>query len=174
VSGIDFYPTLLEMAGIGVPPEQAIDGRSLVPLLKGEENREIAERDLYWHYPHYGNQGGDPSSIIRNGPWKLIHYHEDGHNELYDLVSDPGEQNDVIEKNGTAASGLRERLDRWLADVNARFPVADPEYDPGKRKAYLQKLEHEMMPKLESEHAEYLDPDWQPNEDWWGSQVTID
>ena len=174
VSGIDFYRTFLELAGIPDPGEQLIDGRSIVSLLEGEPDREIAERDLFWHYPHYGNQGGEPSSMIRSGPWKLIHYHEDGHDELYNLESDPGEQNDLLDDNRAEASKLRQRLDNWLLDVGARFPDPDPEYDPEKEIARLRELEHELMPKLEAQHAEYLDPDWQPNEDWWGSQVTSD
>jgi len=174
VSGIDFYPTLLELAGLPMPEEQPIDGRSIVTLLWGEQDKEIAERDLFWHYPHYGGQGGEPSSIIRNGPWKLIHYHEDGHDELYNLDRDPGEQNDVLAGNEATASPMRERLDRWLVDVNATFPTPDPEYDPAKEAARLHELEHKHMAELEAEHAQYLDPDWQPNDDWWGSQVTID
>ncbi len=174
VSGIDFYPTFLELAGFSVPQKQVIDGKSFVSLLKGEEDQEIEERDLFWHYPHYGNQGGDPSSIIRSGPWKLIHYHEDRHDELYNLESDPGEQNNLLADNSAKASELRQRLDNWLVEVDARFPVPDPEYDLAKEKTRLHELEHELMPNLESKHARYLDPDWQPNEDWWGSQVTID
>ena len=174
VSGIDFYPTLLELAGIPVPNDQVIDGRSMASLLRSEQDTEIAGRDLFWHYPHYGNQGGDPSSIIRNGPWKLIHYYEDGHDEIYNLDSDPGEQNDAMADNGAKAGELRRRLDRWLAEAGARFPVPDPQYDAEKERARLHTVEHEMMPELEAQHAGYLDPDWQPNEDWWGSQVTID
>ena len=174
VSGIDFYPTLLELADIPIPVEQVIDGKSLVPLLNKEENSEIAERDLFWHYPHYGNQGGDPSSIIRNGPWKMIHYYEDEHDELYNLDSDPGEKNNIITDHKTKATELHQRLDIWLSEVDAKFPVLDSEYVPEKEQARLHKLEHEFMPKLEVEHAEYLNPNWQPNEDWWGSQVTID
>ena len=174
VSGIDFYATLLELAGLDVPPEQEIDGVSMVALLNGEPGGEEFERDLFWHYPHYGNQGGDPSSMIRRGPWKLIHYHEDGHDELYNLDTDPGEQNDVHSANGKLASDLRRGLDRWLTEVDAKFPVSDTEYDPEKESARLHRLEHKEMPRLEAEHAEYLDPDWQPNEDWWGSQVIND
>jgi hypothetical protein len=104
----------------------------------------------------------------------MIHYYEDSHDELYNLDSDPGERNDVIADNRTKATELRQRLDSWLAEVSAKFPVPDPQYDPEKERARLHKLEHELMPKLEAEHAEYLSPSWQPNEDWWGSQVTID
>jgi len=174
VSGIDFYPTFLGLAGLPVLQEQVIDGKSLVSLLKGEVDQEIEERDLFWHYPHYGNQGGDPSSIIRNGPWKLIHYHEDRHDELYNLDIDPGERANVLPENGTKASELRKLLDQWLVEVDAKFPVPDPEHDPEKERDRLHKLEHELMPQLETEHAEYLDANWQPNEDWWGSQVITD
>jgi arylsulfatase A-like enzyme len=174
VSGIDFYPTFMELAGIPVPPEQVIDGMSMVTLLSGQRDGEIAERDLFWHYPHYGNQGGDPSSMIRSSSWKLIHYYEDGHDELYNLDTDPGEQTDVIAESGEKAQELRKRLDRWLVEVDAKLPNPDPEYDPDKEKARIRSLEYELMPKLEAEHAEYLDPGWQPNEDWWGSQVTND
>ena len=174
VSGIDFYPTLLELAGLGIPAEQLIDGRTLVPLLRGRTDPAISERDLFWHYPHYGNQGGDPSSIVRRGPWKLIHYHEDRHNELYDLIADPGERHDVLGDRRDTAEELWLRLERWLDEVEAKFPASDPQYDVAEDQARAHRLEHELMPELEAQHAAYLDPDWQPNADWWGSQVTAD
>ena len=174
VSAIDFYPTILELADIPIPQAQVIDGRSLVPLLRGNQDQDIAERDLFWHYPHYGNQGGDPSSIIRNGPWKLIHYYEDDHDELYNLDSDPGEQDDVIADNNVKADELRQRMDVWLVEVGAKFPVPDSQYDARKERDRLHSLEHEFMRSLELTHAKYLTPNWQPNADWWGSQVTID
>ena len=124
VSGIDFYSTFLELAELPPPPTQIIDGGSLVSLLRGEPDGGLAKRDLFWHYPHYGNQGGDPSSIIRNGAWKLIHYYEDGHDELYNLASDPGEQHNVIADNQAKANELRQRLDHWLAETGAKFPIA--------------------------------------------------
>ena len=85
VTGTDFYPTILDLTGIQLLPEEHADGVSLLPLLKGES---IAEHPLFWHYPHYGNQGGEPSSVIRESEWKLIHYYEDGRNELYNLQTD--------------------------------------------------------------------------------------
>ena len=133
VSGIDFYPTLLKLAGIPIPEEQKIDGMDLTPLLDGNSDKKIEERDLFWHYPHYGNQGGEPSSIIRSGSWKLIHYYEDGRDELYNLETDPMEQNDISTEEPDKSSELREKLDAWLSDVNAKMPIPDPEYDPQKR-----------------------------------------
>ncbi len=174
VSGIDFYPTFMDVAKLQIPSDQIVDGRSILPLLMGEENRDLAERDLFWHYPHYGNQGGDPSSIIRSGDWKLIHYYEDYQDELYNLDCDPGEQNNVAATHAKRAKELRRRLNQWLFETDAKLPARDPQYDRAAEEAYLHKLKHELMPQLEAEHAEYLNPEWQPNEDWWGSHVTID
>ena len=92
----------------------------------------------------------------------------------FGIAADPGEQDDLAALNGTRASELRRSLDRWLAEVNAAFPVPDPQYDPAAESARLRMLEEEAMPRLEAEHARYLDPDWKPNDDWWGSQVTRD
>ncbi len=174
VIGSDFYPTFLDLLDMPIPEDQIVDGCSLVPLLTGGESAELRDRDLFWHYPHYGNQGGDPSSIIRRGDWKLIHYYEDGRDELYNLEEDPGEQNDLSDANDVVAREMRETLDKWLDELDATRPVPDPEYDPEKEAAYLHRLEHEKMPELERQHAQYLDPDWQPDEDWWGSQVIRD
>ena len=124
VSGIDFYPTLLDLAGLEIPAEQVIDGRSMVPLLRRRHDPAISERDLFWHYPHYGNQGGDSTSMIRRGPWKLIHYHEDGHNELYNLETDPGERRDVRNDQRNTADDLWLRLQRWLDETGAEVSGA--------------------------------------------------
>ncbi|NKB68645.1 MAG: sulfatase-like hydrolase/transferase [Candidatus Latescibacteria bacterium] len=174
VSGIDYYPTLLDLAGVPVPEGQQVDGMSLAPLLAGHRDERVAGRDLFWHYPHYGNQGGDPSAIIRRGDWKLIHYFEDGHDELYNLAADPGEQADRAGYQPGEAAMLRQRLDEWLVEVKARLPVPDPDYEVAAEQQRLQQLGGEFMAQLERQHADYLRSDWQPNDDWWGSQVTVD
>lgn len=171
VTGTDFYPTLLELAGAELKPDQHIDGVSLVPLLKGDS---IPLRPLYWHYPHYGNQGGDPSSIIREGAWKLIHYWEDGHDELYHLTADPGESRDVAADHPGITARMGSRLLAWLEEVNARLPVPDPEYNRALDLKRQEEIRNELWPRLEKERLDYLSPDWQPNDDWWGSMVTKD
>jgi arylsulfatase A-like enzyme len=118
VIGIDFFPTLLELAGAKSPPPQTIDGASLVPLLKGGS---LPPRPLFWHYPHYGNQGGEPSSIIRTGDWKLIHYWEDGRNELYNLPADIGEQHDLAATETKRAADLWSQLQTWLKSTGAKL-----------------------------------------------------
>ena len=166
VSGIDWYPTLLELVGLAVPAEQAIDGVSLVPLLNGHS---IAVRPLFWHYPHYGNQGGEPSSVITENNWKLIHYHENGREELYDLASDPGEQKDLAEAEPERTRSLRARLDSWLDAVAAEFPSKDAQFDPAQRAERWNMLKTRGKTRLENRHASYLESTYVPNSDWWGS-----
>ena len=165
-SGIDWYPTLLELAGVSIPSEQVADGVSLVPVLKGES---IIERPLFWHYPHYGNQGGEPSSIIMEDEWKLIYYHEDERYELYNIKEDIGEQKDLLAVHPERAEAMQQRLQQWLRSTPAKFPPKDPQFDPEKREARWQELRTSGMEKLEVKHAQYLDADFKPNEDWWGS-----
>lgn len=167
VTGTDFYPTILELAGLPARPEQHCDGVSLVPLLRGQT---IPERSLFWHYPHYGNQGGEPSSIIRRGDWKLIHYWEDGRDELYELHADPAEQNDVAAEQGALVRELRDALDAWLAETGALIPAPDPRFDPVAKARSQQQIRETLEPRLERQHAAYLEADWKPNPTWWGSQ----
>ncbi|MCM8541145.1 MAG: sulfatase [Lentisphaeraceae bacterium] len=168
VTGTDFYPTILELAGIKAKPEQHVDGVSLVPLLNG---KSIAQRDLFWHYPHYGNQGGEPSSIIRSGKWKLIHYYEDGRNELYNLESDVVEKNNLIDQHSEIVSVLKKKLDEWLKDTEALIPEKDPRYNPEAAQKKKEMIRTKKLPNLEKQHANFLSPDFDPKNKWWGSYV---
>jgi hypothetical protein len=120
VTSCDFYPTMLEMAGLPLKPDQHQDGVSLVPLLTqtGPVNREA----LYWHYPHYHGAGHKPSGAIRAGDYKLIEFLEDNHLELYDLKDDIGEMNDLSEQMPYKAVELRRKLYAWREEVEARMP----------------------------------------------------
>ena len=114
VNGIDWYPTLLELAGIPVPKKQDVDGVSIVPLLKGGA---IADRPLYWHYPHYGNQGGFPGSAVRMGRYKLIESFEHERLQLFDLDNDVGEENDLVDEMPGRVREMHELLERWRSEV---------------------------------------------------------
>ena len=166
VNGIDWYPTLLELAGIPVPKKQDVDGVSIVALLKGGA---IADRPLYWHYPHYGNQGGEPSSIITQDDWKLIYYHEDGRDELYHLAKDPAEKHDLARREPSKAKALRAKLDAWLKSTDAKLPAKDATFDLAKREARWESLKSKGKVGLEKRHANYLAPGYKPNKNWWGS-----
>jgi arylsulfatase A-like enzyme len=170
VTGADFFPTMLDLAGLDLMPEQHVDGVSLKPLLKGSS---IPERAVFWHYPHYGNQGGEPSSIIIKGEYKLIHYYEDVLNELYRPGDDIGEQNDLAKSEPERVGALWKDLDVFLKSSGAKIPMPYDGYDPAwaeqkKQGALKQKA------SLEKSHAAILEEDWQPNKDWWGSLTTQD
>ena len=128
VTSTDFYPTILELAGVPAVPQQHVDGVSLVPLLKSD----VLDREaIYWHYPHYsGGLGGRPSSAVRSGDWKLIEFFEDNRVELYNLRDDLGEQNDLAQANPEKAKALREMLHAWQKQIDAKFPTPNPNYNP--------------------------------------------
>ena len=167
VTGTDFYPTLLEIANLEPRPDQHVDGVSLVPLLNGQT---LADRPLYWHYPHYGNQGGEPSSIIRQGDWKLIHYYEDGRHELYNLADDPSEQHDLASQEPDRTSEMYDTLKKWLESVDAAYPTANPNFDAGAYEQQQRNIRERVLPNLEREAASFLKEDFQPNQNWWGTK----
>lgn len=167
VTGADFYPTLLELAGLQLRPEQHLDGQSLVPVLQGGG---LADRPLFWHYPHYGNQGGEPSGIYRDGYWKLIHYYEDNHDELYRLDLDPGEREDLAKSEPERVNRMRADLLHYLNSVGARFPQPDPRYTAAAGLAKQTLIRDKIWPQLESQHARFLQPDFAPDPTWWKSQ----
>jgi arylsulfatase A-like enzyme len=123
VISIDFYPTLIELAGIkeSTKGNGEIDGVSIVPLLK-ENSKAITRKTLYWHYPHYGNQGGNPGSVIQEKGWKLIFFYEDERVELYRLNKDPGERNDLAKRKKSKTTYLQSKLMDWLKETEARIP----------------------------------------------------
>ena len=171
VTGTDFYPTLLSLCDLPQRPMQHQDGMNLVPLLK---TGLFGERDLFWHYPHYGNQGGEPSSMIRRGPWKLIHYWEDGRQELYNIEDDIGEVADVAEQYPQVVVVLNESLQSWLKDVDATIPRLDSRYDQAKYDARQRHVREVLKPRLERQHADMLHPDFNLDTSWWGSLQSQD
>ena len=137
VTSTDFYPTMLEIAGLPGRPEQHLDGKSLVPVLRQEGS---IERDtLFWHYPHYSNQGGFPGAAVRKGDFKLLERFEDGKVQLYNLAEDIGERNDLAGKMPEKVTELRKLLHDWYKSVDAEF----------------------LYPKEEG-----AEMPWRPGEDW--------
>lgn len=128
VTSPDFYPTLLEMAGLPALPEQHEDGISFVPLLEGE--KEFDRGPIFWHYPHYGNQGGTPGCAMRHGRYKLLRFFEDEHLELYDLESDPGEKTDLAAQEPDLTAAMAAQLSSWLAEIGALLPLPNPAFVP--------------------------------------------
>lgn len=128
IQSIDFFPTLVELAGVERGTKQPLDGLSLVPALQGKALP--AREALFWHFPCYVGRGR-PSSAVRRGHWKLIENFEDQSLELYDLGNDPGERRNLARQEPDRAAALATLLRDWQQQVNAPRPTeANPNYDP--------------------------------------------
>jgi arylsulfatase A len=133
VISIDFYPTLLEMAGLKDEARKAVDGVSLVPLLR--QTGKLQRDAIFWHYPHYQHYqlgGTTPYSAIHAGDFKLIEFHDDMRVELYNLRDDIGEQHDLSKEMQAKVGELRNRLHAWRKEVGAQMPTRNPNYDPSR------------------------------------------
>lgn len=123
----DFFKTIVEASGGRQPPEVQLDGRSLVPIFSGEK---LKSRPVFWHYPHYANQGGRPGGAVRLGDYKLIKHYEDGRLELYNLTNDPSESRNIVGEKPAVAAELAKQLVRWCEEIGAKMPTPNPTYRP--------------------------------------------
>jgi arylsulfatase A len=122
----DLFPTLCAVAGVKLDPKTPCDGRNMLPLMLGFS---VAPREpIYWHYPHYSNQGGKPGAAVRDGSFKLIEFYEDMHVELYDLGKDIDEKEDLAQKELERAKRLTKLLHDWRQEVDAQMPTPNPMY----------------------------------------------
>ena len=122
---MDFFPTMLDLAGLPLQPKLHVDGRSLLSQLKGNDT---GQRTLHWHYPHYHGSSWKPGASIRDGDWKLIEFYHYNNFELYNLVKDPGERTDLAKRNPKKAAELRAKLSAWQKRMKAKMPVLNPDY----------------------------------------------
>lgn len=126
VSSVDFYPTIMEMLGLKVPKKQKVDGVSIAPLLMG---KDIKDRPLYWHFPHYSNHGlQSPGGAIRYGDYKLLEYFENNSVQLFNLKNDIGEQHDLSKAEPEKVNELRTMLHQWRKSVSAKMMPPNPDY----------------------------------------------
>lgn len=140
VMGMDIFPTLCEISGVGNPAHQVIDGHSLLPLFSGQGS--LDRRELFWHFPAYleGKAEGardpyfrtSPAGAVRQGDWKLIEYFEDSALELYNLKKDPGEKENLISQMPQRTQELHAVLSSWRRSLQAPVPTQlNPKYNPG-------------------------------------------
>ena len=123
----DIYSTILDIAGAEPPADQPVDGESLRSLLGGDT---LDRKAIFWHYPHYGHQGGTPAGAIRTGRWKLIEFYEDERVVLFDLENDVREARDLSEYQDERVQRLRKQLAVWREDVDADMPESNPNFEP--------------------------------------------
>jgi arylsulfatase A-like enzyme len=122
----DLHSTLTALCGL--PEVEGRDGVSLARLLTAGE--ALAPRALYWHYPHYSNQGGRPGGGVRDGDWKLIEDYETGRRELFDLGRDAKEAANRAADQPGKVEELAAKLAAWRQAVGAQMPTPNPDYLP--------------------------------------------
>lgn len=143
VTSPDFFPTLLDAAQLPLMPEHHEDGESLLPLLLNPKTQ--LQRDaIYWHYPHYSNQGGSPACAVRCGNYKLIEHFETSpaevrlsittspsgtRLELFNLIEDIEENHDLAAREPDQTRSLYAKLIAWRESIEAKIPDINPWYD---------------------------------------------
>ena len=123
----DLCPTICALAK--VPAPASLDFQDISPLLfDSKPPADAKPRALFWHQPHYMNQGGKPAGVAREGDWKLIEQYEDGSLELYNLAKDPSETTDLAAAEPTRVAALRGKLEAWRRSVGAETLKANPNF----------------------------------------------
>ena len=123
----DLCPTICAIAK--VPAPAMLDFQDISPVLfDSRPPAHTKPRALFWHQPHYMNQGGKPAGAAREGDWKLIEQYEDGSLELYDLAKDPGETTDLAAAEPARVAALRGKLEAWRRGVGAEPIKANPNF----------------------------------------------
>lgn len=133
VNNVDWIPTLLELAGAAVPG--GLDGISFADGLTGGT---FPERPIFWHFPHYTNQGGRPSGVVRDGDWVLIEFYDEDKTELYNLTTDVGEKRDLAAQQPARVAALKAALNAWRIANDVQHNTPNPECDEEEfRKLYV-------------------------------------
>src|SRR6185437_2417869 len=127
VMSIDFFPTLLEIAGVKTERAKGADGRSFAAALRNPQTK-LDREALFWHYPHYHPGGATPYGAVRAGDFRLVEFYEDDHVELYNLRDDIGEQRDLAQADPQQTARLRRMLGDWRKRVGAQMPTPNPDY----------------------------------------------
>jgi len=145
VIGTDWTPTLLAVAGLQRPEQ--LDGVSLLPLLS--EGKAPVPRALYWHQPHYTNQGGRPAGAIRESAWKLNEDYETGRCELFDLAEDLREATDLAGREPARVADLRGKLEKWRRDAGTQENQANPRFNAKLWRQFYGDVDASRLPPAE-------------------------
>jgi len=117
----DFFPTILDAAGISPDPNSPVDGENILPHLKGE--KKLKDRAIHWHYPNFAfHRDNRLGSAIREGDYKLLHFYDTDSVELYNVRKDISEKNDLSGELPKLASRLKGKLKSWLKESGAVMP----------------------------------------------------
>src|SRR5436853_1754890 len=142
VTSIDWAPTFLSLAGIKA--RRPFEGVDLVDLLK--QQKPLAARPLFWHYPSYTETGGRPAGAIRVGAWKLVEQYESGACELYNLEKDVAESVDLAAKEPALVADLRGKLEAWRRSMDVDPLQANPDFNSKSYKTIFTDIDISRLP----------------------------
>ena len=151
VINTDWIPTLLELAG--QPAPIGLDGVSFSALLTG--HGPAPQRSLFWHFPHYTNQGSRPSGAMRDGNWALVEYYDDGGIELYDLSADISETTNLAAQQPDRVAKMRAALAAWRTDVGAQTNKPNPNFDAAKFRALYRDVDPSRFEPAHADQAQW-------------------
>jgi len=127
ICSVDLYPTLHEFSKSELPKNYRLDGESYFSQLQGDTSKSLKRSDIFWHFPGYLGAGENtyrtkPVSVIRSGNYKLLEFLEDGKIELYNLIEDVGEKNNLASQMPDLKKELYDKLTNWRNDIKAPMP----------------------------------------------------
>ena len=157
VINTDWIPTLLELAG--QPAPAGLDGVSFAAPLTG--HCAFPQRNFFWHFPHYTNQGSRPSGAMREGPWIMVEFYDEEKAELYNLANDISEQRDLAAEQPERVARMRAALDAWRKANNAQSNRPNPNFDEAKYRALYRDVDSSKFHPFTA-----TDADWQKIWDW--------
>ncbi|MFC1454420.1 sulfatase [Verrucomicrobiota bacterium] len=151
VNNIDWIPTLLELVGAPVP--SGLDG---ISFAKGLTGGDIPDRKLFWHFPHYTNQGSRPSGAVRDGNWLLVELYDEERVELYDLSTDIGEKHDLAKQEPDRVVSMRAALYAWRKENDVQYNTPNPDCIEEKFKALYKDVDTSTFDPLTADEAEWV------------------
>lgn len=125
VASYDLFPTLTNLCNVSVKKDATLDGINIAPYLNIATKGEVktADRKMFWHKvtERPGSTGDYVSSAIRLGDYKLIDFYAQNRVELYNIKNDPGERNNLVEKESSTAQSLLQELNKWRDDMGVKM-----------------------------------------------------
>jgi arylsulfatase A-like enzyme len=126
---IDLLPTLAELCSAELPADRTIDGKSFLPLLKGEKPESFEKRSLFFYWTRrfpelYQN------IALQKGPYKLVgntnFNAEMGDFELFNIQEDEFELNNILPENGSLAAEMKTELDQMIQEISNSPHLQNP------------------------------------------------
>jgi len=127
VTGVDMYPTLVELTHGTFPDSVRLNGVSLKDVILND--KRIDRPYICWYYPHYSPQAQRPGAAIRKGKFKLIENYDPLYTELYNIETDPSELHNLTDVIPGKTQELLTDLHEWIRNEKPVMHTLNPGYE---------------------------------------------